>query len=155
MWALCESSCIIMTRFPATVYRPVGGKAGEKKKSEIRACTPPRFLALRRGMKDLFQFQGRGDDSIESDSIFVIEADVGTVLGVIIRIGAVDFRKCYCRRALADRWSVYLDHPFGMRTSPDLRCRWAVSLATGAFLFKQVSFQLEREEDWMRSWPPN
>lgn len=102
-------------------------------------------------MEDLFQFQGRGSSSIESDSIFVIEADVGTVLGVIIRIGAIDFRKCYCRRALADRWSVYLDQPFGMRTSSDLRRAWAVCLSPGAFVFFPVSFQLEREEEWMRT----
>jgi hypothetical protein len=102
-------------------------------------------------MEDIFQFRGRGTQEIEADSIFVIEAEVGTVLGVIIRVGVVDFRKCYCRRALADRWGVYLDHPFCMRSSPDLRRSWAECVSPGAFVFRQVSFQLEREAEWMRN----
>ncbi len=102
-------------------------------------------------MEDIFQFRGRGNHEIEADSIFIIEAEVGTVIGVIIRVGVVDFLKCHCRRALVDRWGVYLDQPFYRRSSPDLSSSWAECVCDGTFLFRQVSFSLEREEDWMRN----
>lgn len=102
-------------------------------------------------MEDIFQFRGRGNHEIEAGSIFIIEAEVGTVIGVIIRVGVVDFLKCHCRRALVDRWGVYLDQPFYRRCSPDLSSSWAECVCDGTFLFRQVSFSLEREEDWMRN----
>lgn len=100
-------------------------------------------------MEEIFQFHGRGNPGIADDSIFVIEPAEGTVLEVTIRVGTVNFLQCYCRRALVDRWSVYLDHPFHRRSSPDLNSSWAECVCSGAFIFRKVGFQLVREEGWM------
>lgn len=101
-------------------------------------------------MTDIFHFQGRGTRDIASDSIFLIEAGDGSVLGITVRYGQTDFMVGYCRKALADRWGVYCDNLFRRASSSDLRRSWADHFIEGAFIFKGIRIHLMREEEWMR-----
>jgi hypothetical protein len=101
-------------------------------------------------MTDIFHFQGRGTRDIASDSMFLIEAGDGTVLGITVRYGQTDFMVGYCRKALADRWGVYCDDLFRRASSPDLKRSWADHVTGGSFIFRSVRIHLKHEEEWMR-----
>ena len=103
-----------------------------------------------RVMTDIFHFQGRGTREIASDSIFLIEADDGSVLGITVRYGQAEFMVGYCRKALADRWGLYCDKLFRRASNPDLSRSWADQVAGGAFIFRGVRIHLMREEEWMK-----
>ena len=101
-------------------------------------------------MTELFHFQGRGNPQIGADSIMLIEADEGTVLGISVRYGRAEFLIGYCRKALADRWGIYGQDPFKQVSSPDCRRSWAEHSPGGWFLFHAVRLHLVREEAWMK-----
>ena len=103
-----------------------------------------------RVMTDIFHFKGRGTRDIASDSIFLIEADEGSVLGITVRYGQAEFMAGYCRKALADRWGIYCDNLFRRASSPDLSRSWADQVTEGAFIFRSVRLHLAREEEWMK-----
>ncbi len=106
--------------------------------------------AVIRVMTHIFHFKGRGTREIASDSIFLIESDEGSVLGITVRYGQTEFMIGYCRKALADRWGIYCDNLFRRASSPDLKRTWADQVTEGAFIFRSVSLHLAREEDWMK-----
>lgn len=101
-------------------------------------------------MTDIFHFQGRGTRDIASDSIFLIEADEGSVLGITVRYGQAEFMAGYCRTALADRWGIYCDNLFRRASSPDLKRTWASQVSEDAVFYRSVRIHLMREEEWMR-----
>lgn len=100
-------------------------------------------------MTELFHFHGRGNPRIASDSIMLIESDVGTVLGISVRYGQAEFMIGYCRKALADRWGLYCDNPFRRVFGPDLNYSWAEHLPGGLFIYRDVRIHLMRDEPWM------
>ena len=102
-------------------------------------------------MRELFHFHGRGNHEIASDSIMLIESDEGTVLGITIQCGQVEFMVGFCRKALADRWGLYCHEPFRRGSSPDLRRSWSEPLRDAQFIFRAVRMHLMREEEWMTS----
>ena len=106
--------------------------------------------AVIRVMTDIFHFHGRGTRDIAADSLFLIESDEGTVLGITVRYGQTEFMVGYCRKALADRWGLYCDNLFRRASSPDLRHTWANQVTEGAFIFRSVRLHLVREEEWMK-----
>ena len=106
--------------------------------------------AVIRVMTDIFHFHGRGTRDIASDSIFLIESDEGSVLGITVRYGQAEFMVGYCRKALADRWGIYCDNLFRRASSPDLTRSWADQVTEGAFIFQSVRLHLAREEEWMK-----
>ena len=101
-------------------------------------------------MTDIFHFQGRGTRDIAADSIFLIESDEGSVLGITVRYGHAEFMVGHCRKALADRWGLYCDNLFRRASSPDLSHSWADHVPGSAFIFRNVRVHLMREEDWMK-----
>lgn len=101
-------------------------------------------------MTDIFHFHGRGTRDIAADSLFLIESDEGSVLGITVRYGQAEFMVGYCRKALADRWGLYCDDIFRRASSPDLSRSWADHWTAGAFFFHRVRIHLIREEEWMK-----
>ena len=101
-------------------------------------------------MTERFHFPGRGNAEIAADSILLIEAAEGTVLGIGMRYGRAEVMVGYCRKALADRWGIYCQDPFLHVSSPDCRRSWAEHSPGGWFLFHAVCLNPVREEEWMK-----
>ena len=101
-------------------------------------------------MKHFFEYGGRNDQKIPSDSLFQLDSENGGVFLIVQNVGRIEFVKGYCRSAIVERWGCYCIRTFRRASNLDLSHSWALPMESELMIFHAVSVYLIPEEEWMR-----
>ena len=101
---------------------------------------------------DIFNFKGRGLGTGHHDEPYrYIRCGQGAVMEISYSCHGIDFVLGYCRRVTIDRWGIYIHDPFRRASDVSLTRSWAEPRGKGQFLFRQIRFEIVKEQEWMRS----